>query len=274
MESFLFADWVVLFLGLMALGSVSGFFAGLLGIGGGTILVPGLYYTFSALGFPSDHLMHMAVGTSLAIIVPTGLSSARSHFKHGAVDFDLVKNIGIGLFIGAAAGSVVADSLSTESLKMFFATMTVLLAVLMFAHPERFFVFERGLTQPYAGVSGAGAGVIASLMGIGAASLTVPYMSLCKVNIHRAIGSSAALGLTVSIPATIGFIVMGWGEALRPPLSLGYVNVPAWAVIMVMSALVAPLGALAAHSVSVKKMRIGFAAFLVFVAIKMVSDVL
>lgn len=274
MESLLFHDWAILILSLMALGSLSGFLAGLLGIGGGTVLVPGLFYLFSYLGFEQGVLMHMAVGTSLAIIVPTGLSSARAHMKRSAVDFRVFKNIGIGIFVGAISGSVIADGLSTEALKLFFAVASVILAAIMVGHPARFLNFERGTDQPFAGFAGVFSGAVASLMGIGAALLTVPYMSICKVDIHRAIGTSAALGLTVSIPATIGFVIMGWGAALRPPLSLGYVNVPAWALIMIMAALIAPLGARAAHSIPVEKMRKGFAVFMVLVAIKLVADII
>lgn len=272
MESLVFQDWAILIFSLMALGSLSGFLAGLLGIGGGTVLVPGLFYLFSFLGFEQSVLMHMAVGTSLAIIVPTGLSSARSHMARGAVDFKILKNIGSGIFIGAILGSILADSMSTSGLKLVFASASVVLAGIMVSNPGKFFMFERGLVQPFAGLAGLFAGVIASLMGIGAALLTVPYMSICSVKIHRAIGTSSALGLTVSIPAALTFIVMGWSVDIRPPLSLGYVNLPAWFLIMVMAALFAPLGAKVAHSVSVGKMRKGFAVFMVLVAAKLVMD--
>lgn len=273
MESFLFMDWAVLLFGLMALGSVTGFFAGLLGIGGGAILVPGLYYTFFYLGFPQNHLMHIALGTSLAVIVPTAISSARAHYMRKSVDLNLVKNIGVGIFFGAIIGAFLADQMSTEFLKVFFACATLILAVLMVSNPVQFICFKRGLSQPFAAIFGLGSGVVASLMGIGAASLTVPYMSMCRVEIHRAIGTASALGLMISVPATLTYMFTGWEEAFLPPLSIGYVNAPAWFVIMIMSILFAPLGAYVAHKIRVQNMRKVFAVFLILVATKMILDV-
>lgn len=274
MDMFVLYDWIILSCLLAALGLFSGFLAGLLGIGGGVVLVPGLYFLFSYLGFDSSVLMHVAVGSSLAIIVPTGLSSVNAHMKRGCVDFNLFKNIGSGIFIGAILGALWAGTLSTESLKIFFACTSVVLAALVVFNLEKYLNFERGVYQPFTGFFGFLFGVVASLMGIGAASLSVPYMTICRVDIRRAIGTASALGLTVSIPAAVVFIVSGWGEALRPPMSLGYINIPAWAIITLAAVLSAPLGARVAHSIPVTLVRNYFAVFMVVVAVKMIVSVL
>lgn len=274
MDSLALPEWIVLLAALMALGGVAGFLAGLLGIGGGAILVPGLFYIFTAPGFEDTALMHMAVGTSLAVIVPTGLVSARAHMKRGAVDFDLVRQIGPGIIAGALAGTVLADHLAGETLKIIFAAAIIFLAMLMVYDPSRLFNFERGLHQPFAASAGGVIGLISTLIGIGGATLSVPWMSMNKVAIHRAIGTAAALGLVIAVPAAIGFVVIGWGEAGRPPFSLGYVSAPAWAAIVLVSALAAPLGAATAHNVPVDLMRKGFAMFMVVVATVMAAEVL
>lgn len=262
-------DWAVLILSLIGLGAFAGFLAGLLGIGGGVVLVPGLYAIFTLLGFQSDYLMHVAVGTSLAIIVPTGFSSARSHWKKGAVDMNLVRQIGIGIFIGVVIGMVVIGRLSSENLKMIFASAILILAMIMVFNPARFQIVDRVPGQPWSGLAGVVIGGISSLIGIGGATMSVPFMSLCKVPIHRAIGTASALGLVISIPATIGAVIVGWGQDVGLPLSLGFVSVPAWVCIIPVSVTVAPFGAWAAHKLPVKIMKHGFAVFMVLVSLKM-----
>ena len=262
-------DWVFLIVSLIGLGAVAGFLAGLLGIGGGVVLVPGLYAIFSLLGFHSPYLMHIAVGTSLAIIVPTGFSSARSHWKKGAVDLELVRQIGSGIFIGVILGTLVISGLSGDTLKMIFASAILILALIMLFNPARFELVSQMPKQPVPGLAGVVIGGISTLIGIGGATLSVPFMSLCKVPIHRAIGTAAALGLVISVPATLGSILIGWSEPSRLPLSLGFVNVAAWLCIIPVSVMVAPLGAWAAHKVPVKALKRGFAVFMIVVSIKM-----
>src|SRR5688572_31391884 len=131
------ADWAVLLTLMLVLGACAGFLAGLLGIGGGIVLVPGLFYVFTHLGFDPDHMMHVAVGTSLAIIIPTGISSARAHNRRGAVNFDLVKQIGIGIVIGVGIGTVIADHVSGDGLQFFFASALFAVAGLMLIDPAK-----------------------------------------------------------------------------------------------------------------------------------------
>lgn len=251
-----------------ALGGVAGFLAGLLGVGGGVVLVPGIYFLMTFLGYESDVLMHVAVGTSLAVIIPTGFSSARAHWKKKAVDLALVKQIGIGIFIGVIAGTALAHMLAGETLKIVFATALVFLAAIMVANPARFSRIEMMPKQPVPAFVGSGIGALSTLIGVGGATMNVPFMSMCKVPLHRAIGTAAALGLVISVPAALGFIWIGLDVDSRPPLSLGFVNIAAWLLIIPTSVLIAPLGAKAAHTMPVNVLRRVFAGFMIVIAIK------
>ncbi len=258
---------------LAGLGALAGFLAGLMGIGGGIVLVPGLFYSMSALGYDPAHLMHMAVGTSLAIMAPTGISSARAHWKKGAVDPGLVKKMGPAILLGVAVGTALADRFSSEGLRMFFAFALMGLAGLMAIDPARFAVRDEVPGQPWAGIAGAGIGTISSLMGIGGAVMNVPFMTLCKVPMHRAVATASAQGLFISIPGLIGFIFIGWSAAGLPPFSLGYVNLIAWAIIIPFSVLMAPQGARVAHALHVTHLRQIFALLLVILAGRMLWDI-
>lgn len=259
---------------VLGLAVAAGFFAGLLGIGGGIILVPGLYYIFHVLGFPPEHLMHVAVGTSLAVIIPTGLSSTRAHMKRHSVRMDLVRRIGIGIIVGVGAGTLLADHLSGGILKAVFSVAMIIFAVLMQMDPEKVRWRTDIPPQPWPGLAGFFIGTLATLLGIGGATLNVPYMSLHGVPMRQAIGSASAMGVMIAIPGAIGFMVIGWGEAAVPPYSLGFVNLVAAALIIPVSVAMAPLGAAMAHRVSVKFLRKLFAVFMVGVAVKMGYSVL
>lgn len=269
----LFLEWTPLIFILVAIGSLAGFLAGLMGIGGGIVLVPALYYSMSALGYDPQYLMHMAVGTSLAIMVPTGMSSARAHWKKGGVDFSLVKRIGIGVFTGVIIGTILADYFSGDNLRTFFAFALMVLALIMMANPSRFAFCDEVPHQPWSGLAGMVVGVISTLMGIGGAVMNVPYMSLCKVPMHKAVGTAAALGLTVSVPGVIGFIIIGWNAEDMPPASLGYINLVVWSIIIPFSVLIAPVGAKLAHSMPVDRLRKVFAVLLVIIASRMLLEV-
>jgi uncharacterized membrane protein YfcA len=266
-------DWPLLLASLLTLGVVAGFMAGLLGVGGGAVLVPGLYYIFRFVGVDDTVLMHMALGTSLAIIVPTSISSTRAHWKKSAVDLDLVRKLGPGIVLGTMIGSVIADMVSGESLQVLFAVAVAFLAVLMVSKTTSFSLLPQVPPQPWVAISGGFIGVISTLIGIGGASLSVPYMTMCRVPIHRAIGTAAGLGLIISIPASVGFMIIGWGVPLRPEFSLGYISLPAWALVIGASMFCAPFGARLAHSLPVEGMRKIFALFLILLALKMGSDI-
>ncbi|AEP08788.1 conserved hypothetical protein [Micavibrio aeruginosavorus ARL-13] len=255
------------------LGAVSGFLAGLLGIGGGIVLVPGLYFMFAALGFAPDHLMHVAVGTSLAVIIPTGLSSVRAHAYRGSVRMDLIKSIGIGIVAGVLMGTLIADSISGQSLKMVFAFALAALAVIMLVDPRRTTVWNDVPDQPWRTVAGAVIGCLSTLMGIGGATVSVPFMTMGRVDMRQAVGTASALGLVISIPAMMGFILIGWSAPDRPPFSLGFVNMLAAIMIIPLAVAFAPLGARVAHAIPVDMLRRVFAVFLIIVAARMMMDV-
>jgi uncharacterized membrane protein YfcA len=259
---------------LLALGLAGGFLAGLLGIGGGIVLVPGLFFSLKLLGYPPEHLMHIAVGTSLATIIPTGLSSARAHYKKGAVKFDLVKHIGPGIVLGVMLGTALAGSLSGMALMIFFSCALLFFAGLMQLPPK---VREDGthtIKQPIGTIGGLVVGTVSALMGIGGATLNVPFMTLNGVKIHNAVATSSAIGPLIALPGTIGFIIIGWGIAGLPPFSLGFVNMLAFAVIAPAGILAAPWGVKTAHAVSVPTLRRIFSCFLIVVAMKMFWDAL
>ena len=267
-------EYLPLLLILASIGVLAGYLAGLLGIGGGIVLVPGLYYSLTSLGYDPAHMMHLAVGTSLAIIVPTGFSSARSHWKKGAVGMDLVKRIGIGIVIGVVLGTIIADKLDAASMKMIFAVALIILATIMVINPSRFDLLKNVPGQPWSGLAGIFIGGLSTLMGIGGATISVPYMSICGVKMHKAVGTASALGMVISVPAAIGFMVIGNGQEGMPPLSVGYVNFLAWLLIIPFSVMAAPLGAKAAHALPVNSLRLAFAVFMVFVSLRMLWSVL
>ena len=266
-------EGVIVLVSLLTLGACSGFMAGLLGVGGGTILVPGFFYLFTALGIPAAQYMHLFVGTSLAIIVVNGFMSARTHHLRHAVDWLLVKQIGIGVLLGAFLGSYCASIMAGPALKLSFAIVVVCLAVIMFLDPKRFSFSERILKQPFAALVGGGMGCISTLAGIGGGAMSVPYMVMGRVPILIAVGTASALGVLTAVPATLGFVVIGWGEEDLPPFSLGYVNLLAWTLIVPTSLFCAPMGAKVAHSLNVKLLRRVFASFLAILAVKMLLDV-
>jgi len=259
---------------MLSLGAAAGFLAGLLGIGGGIVLVPGLYYAFTHLGYGDSNLMHLAVGTSLAIIIPTGLSSALAHRKKGAVRMELVRMIGPGIVIGVCLGSLIADSLTGQTLQIVFAIALCILAAIMQIDPQKFRLGDHLPRQPFTGLVGGAIGTLSSLMGVGGATMNVPFMSLYGVPIHQAVGTSSAMGPLIAIPGTIGFILIGWGETGLPPLSLGYISLLALMHDTPAAVLVAPLGAHVAHKVSVLWLRRIFTLFMVIVAMEMLHGAL
>ncbi len=263
------SEWLFLIVVLAASGALAGFFSGLLGIGGGIILVPCLYYVFSTSGFSADHIMHVSVGTSLATMVLTGLSSARAHWKRQSIRVDLLKRIGSGIFVGVVLGTLIAGFVSGLILKAIFAAAIGFLSFFMFFGHSGKSLFKDVPRQPWSGLAGFIVGMFSTLMGIGGAVMNVPYMTFCGVPVHKAVGTAAALGLFISIPGTLGFVFIGWDIAGRPPFSLGYINIPAWAVIISTSVAMAPLGAKISHSLPVAPLRKIFAVLMLAVAANM-----
>ncbi len=256
-------------LAYMALGAAGGFFAGLMGIGGGTVLVPILAMLFAAQHFPPQHVLHLALGTSMAVIVFTSISSMRAHHSHGAVLWPVVFNITPGILFGTLLGSVLASHIPTRPLAVFFALFVFAVAVQMMLnikpHPGRELPGKPGMFAV-----GSGIGALSALVAIGGGALSVPFMSWCNVKVHQAIGTAAAIGFPIAVGGAIGYILngLGHGETL-PAGSFGFVHLPATAWVATVSVLFAPLGARTAHRLPVATLKRIFAAILVLLAGKM-----
>jgi len=258
-------EWWIVYL---LMGLFVGFFAGLLGIGGGLILVTLMVYLFTVQGFPADRLLHIALGTSIASIVFTSISSLRAHHKHGAVRWDILRVAVPGLVIGTLFGTFVADQLKSKYLAIFFVIFVYYSAVPMFANvkpkPSRQLPGKAGMT-----VVAIIVGIVSSLVGVGGGVMTIPLMSLCNVPMRQTIGTSAALGLPIALAGTVGFIVTGLGKDHLPPLSVGYVYLPALIGIVIGTFVTVPWGAKAAHTLPVTTLKKIFAVILFILATKM-----
>ncbi|MGD9949163.1 MAG: sulfite exporter TauE/SafE family protein [Desulfobulbus sp.] len=253
----------------LAVGLIAGVLAGLLGVGGGVIIVPMLVFCFTKQGIAPDQMMHLALGTSLASIIFTSISSFMSHHRRGAVDWSIVKGIVPGILVGTFGGTFIASRLSTGFLKGFFCVFLYTIATQMLFNkkPEA----TRNLPKTY-GMFWVGSviGVVSALVGIGGGSLSVPFMLWCNVAAHRAIGTSAAIGFPIAIAGAVGYIVNNLNGVGLPPYSLGFVYLPALAGIVFASVFTAPLGVKLAHSLPVDKLKRIFAFFLYAVATRMV----
>jgi uncharacterized membrane protein YfcA len=250
------------------MGLVAGFFAGLLGVGGGFILVTLMVMAFQAQGFPAEELMHIALGTSLATIVFTSFKSAQSHHRHGAVRWDIVRNTAAGLVIGTLAGAWIAHWLKSTWLAVGFVAFAIYSAVNMLfdlkPKPSRQLPGPLGLQA-----GGTGVGVISALVGAGGGFASVPLMSLCNVPMRQCVGTSAALGLPIALAGTVGYLVTGLGKDHLPPGSLGYLYLPALIGIVIGTFITVPIGAKLTHTLPVPKLKKLFAVVLTVLAAKM-----
>jgi uncharacterized membrane protein YfcA len=254
---------------LAASGLLAGFLAGLMGIGGGIVTVPILYFAFGLMGLPEEVRMHVTVATSLAAIVPTAIISSRSHARHGAVDMKLVRSWGPVIGVGAVIGAISASYLSAAGLVLFFAVMAFLMGLKMILPLEDKIIAAAPPVGPVGQTLAGGLGFVSSLMGIGGATFSVPTMTLCNFAIHRAVGTAALLGLFISLPATLSYIWAGWGEVSGPGWMIGYVNLPGMIIIAPLSSAMAPVGVVAAHSMSRRLLSAVFGAFLIVAGLRM-----
>lgn len=246
---------------LIGMGALAGTLAGLLGIGGGLIIVPVLALVFAGRGVGPELVMHVAIGTSLATIVVTSLSSIRAHHRRGAVDWATVRRITPGVLLGGVLGGLIADALAGETLRLVFAIFLLLVAVQFAigpaARPQRQLPGAVGLSA-----AGTVIGTVASMMGVGGGSMSVPYLTRCNVALRNAVATSAAIGLPIALSGASTFLVAGLNVPGRPDWSIGYVNLPAFFGIVAASILFAPYGARLAHRLPEKALRRVFAAFL------------
>jgi uncharacterized membrane protein YfcA len=256
------------FIAYLALGAFAGFFAGLLGVGGGAVMVPILAVMFAAQGFADAHIMHLALGTSMATIIFTSVSSLRAHHQHGAVLWPVVKSIAPGIVVGTLAGAQIAAHVPTRPLAIFFTLFMSYVAIQMIlnAKPKP----ARELPGALAMFSvGAGIGGISALVAIGGGSLSVPFMTWCNVKIHNAIGTSAAIGFPIAVAGTVGYMISGYGASNLPAGSFGFIYLPALAGTVVASMIVAPYGARLAHTLPVATLKKVFAGVIIILLIKM-----
>jgi len=253
---------------MLAVGALAGLSAGLLGIGGGIIIVPALAIVFEAQQLDIDVLMHLAIGTSLATIVITSLSSVRAHHKKQVIDWSVVRVMAIGVFVGGISGAVLANFIQGKDLKLAFSIFIFLIAAQMYFSNK--IKAHRKLPAKTAMVSIAGIiGMISSLMGVGGGSMSVPFLTWCNVGIRKAVAISSAIGFPIAVSGTIGFIIIGWDVPDRPGMSLGFVYLPAFLSIVVSSTLFAPVGAWLAHRLPVDMLRRFFIVFLLILALRM-----
>ena len=259
----------ILLLGLLFVsGALAGLLAGLFGVGGGIILVPALLYAFDELGYSSDVTAHMAVGTSLAIIVPTSITSAWSHYKRGSCKLILFRKLAFPVVSGSLIGSWLGGNLSGDSLKTVFATLTMLIALNLLKKND----FILGKEMPSVSKqwsAGALIGLLSAIMGMGGGVFFTSYFRAYSLPMLIAVGTSASLGLMISLPGAIGYILSGWYNPTLPQLSFGYLNLISFVFIFPITMFMAPLGAKLAHRLNKDKLKRWFALFLMIMSLRM-----
>ncbi len=253
---------------LLLLGSIAGFFAGLLGIGGGILMVPFLTLLLSSKAMPQQYVVKVAVATSLATILFTSISSVHAHHRRGAVRWDIARLLAPGILLGSLLGAQIAKALPSQAVALLFALFISSSATrtLLKRKPKA----TRGLPGT-AGMLGAGGviGVLASLVGAGGGFVSVPFMTSRNVPIHNAVATSAALGMPIAFGGTVGYIAAGWSLPDLPAGTLGFIYLPALLTIAAASVLTAPLGARAAHRLNVDQLQRAFAVLLYALAVYM-----
>ncbi len=245
-----------------------GFVAGLFGIGGGLITVPFLYYIFGLLDINQQYIMHLAVGTSFSIIIPTSIVSVLTHHKFKAVDFDIVKNYGLFVIAGVIVGTIFAASLKTKSLVLFFSIMILFLGIylLFIKEKEQDIIVEMKLYLKV--ILGFIVGFISAPMGIGGAIMNVPILKFFGYSINKAIGSAAAIGFLIALFGALGFLISGNYLNSNLPLSIGFLNIPAFLIFIPITTFMARIGAKTVHSIDKNKISKFFGIFLLLVSIK------
>lgn len=263
-------EWIAAYL---ALGAAAGFLGGMFGIGGGTVLVPVLLLLFEAQHFPSEHTMHLALGSAMAVILFTSIASTHKHDQHGAVSWRVVFGISPGILFGTVIGSLVAASIPPLFLTIFFALFMCFAAMQILLdirpHAARQLPGIMGMT-----FVGTVTGCISTLVSVGGGTLTVPFLLWCNVPIRKAIGTASAIGFPIAVGGSIGYIVTGLHAANLPSSSLGYVYLPAMLGCALVSVITAPLGAKTAHRTNVAVLRKLFAVLLLGLAAKLLLKAL
>ncbi|NVJ98086.1 MAG: sulfite exporter TauE/SafE family protein [Alphaproteobacteria bacterium] len=266
-------DLIVYALPLIGAGLVAGFMAGLLGVGGGMVTIPPLFLALGQLGVPLEWRMHVAVATSLTVIIATNMSSVWAHNRKGGVDWGIVKDWWWAVALGSLAGTFLAKGLKTVELVYFFAFMAALVAIKMFLPFDRLSLGKELPRGVFRMLNPGLIGFFSAVMGIGGGSFSVPYMTLYSVPIHRAVGTAALVGLVISVSAGIGYLVGGWGLDGLPAGMAGFIHMPSVLVVALASVTMAPVGAKVAHRLPKAALSIVFGMFLVLATVRLVSAV-
>ncbi len=261
--------WLPIVAAIAASGAVGGLLAGLLGVGGGIVIVPVLDAALEFSGVPSSAALHVAVATSMATIISTAVSSSRSHAKRGSVDYALMRHWAVPIVLGSLAGSLAAARLDARVLAAVFGCVALAAALKMLL-PLDHVVLRRSVPGGLGGASiPAAIGAVSAMMGIGGGTLSVPTMTLCGVPVHKAVGTSALVGLWISVPATVGYLLAPAADAAGLPFTIGYVSLLGLVIIAPVSWSVAPLGARLAHSLDRRWLSAAFGLFLAVVSARM-----
>jgi uncharacterized protein len=268
-------DLAFVVVGLLAGGVATGLLAGLFGVGGGAIIVPVLYAVFGIMGVPEVQRMPLAVGTSLAVIIPTSIQSFRTHKAKGAVDMDVLRAWAVPVVLGTLVGAAIARFAPPAVFKIVFIGVATLTAAKLFFGGDRWRlgdVLPMGLPLK---VSGAVIGVLSSLMGIGGGQLANVFMTVYGRGIHQAIATSSGVGVLISVPGAIGYMIAGWPQMPNlPPLSIGFVSLIGLLLIAPTSSFFAPYGARLAHKLPKRQLELGFGIFLVLVCLRFIWSII
>lgn len=249
-------------------GALIGFLAGLFGIGGGAISVPVFYEIFQTLGHAPDVAMPMAVGTSLAVIIPTSLLSSRAHFKRGSVDMDLLRLWALPVLLGVVIGSAIARHADPLVFQVVFIIVAGVNAVKLLSGGSGWRVSDTLPSRSVLRLYGAGVGLLSALMGIGGGAVSNLILTLHNVPIHRAVSTSAGVGVLIAIPGTVGYMAAGWGRPDLPPDAIGFVSLAAFALTMPASVLTTRFGVALAHRLSRPWLERAFGVFLLTVCLR------
>jgi len=261
--------FISMVIALAATGIAGGILAGLLGVGGGIVIVPVLFHMLPYFGVGDDVRMHIAVGTSLATIILTSISSARSHYKKGAIDTSLLKRWGPMIFIGVLGGTWTASMVDASVLTGVFAVLALIVAANMAFRPADAHISDKLPASPIKELLALFIGWFSAMMGIGGGTFTVPILTLFSYPIRKAVGTASAIGLIIAVPGTAGFLYAGLSATDLPPGNIGYVNLIGFLAIVPMTILFAPLGAHIAHSINTNMLKKTFALFLFLTSLRM-----
>ena len=269
MENIVLADLINLIIVLSLAAAVAGFMAGLLGVGGGIIMVPALYYAFTVLDFDIVTRMHLSVGTSLAIIIPTSIISTKTHMEYDAVDFKMIKSFGIFILLGVITGTFLAVSLKTPTLILFFSIFALMVGLFFIFLREQLVENPKKISNFIKNISGVIIGFISVPLGIGGGSLMVPFMRTFGYDIRKSIGTAAAVGFLIAISGTTTMIIGGnLINNINTPFSIGYINLLGFAVFVPVTMIMARLGAKTVYKINKKILGKIFGIFLIIVSIR------